>query len=93
MITHNFNNPDDYTNGGYFADRVGSPLGTWTWDSEAQVLSVRCGPHGRSIDLSQFDLHRIDQDKLSGRLIEIAQETCEALAALLPDDLTNAKED
>jgi hypothetical protein len=85
MIVHHFNNPEDYTEGGYFADDVGSALGTWIWDGEAKILSVRCPPHERSIDLSQFNLHRMDPDKLKDRLVQIAQEVCEGFAASLQD--------
>ena len=64
---------------GYFADDEERLLCRWTWDSEAKVLSVRCGPNERPVDLSNFGLERLDEEQLLGRLIDLAKSTGESL--------------
>ena len=64
---------------GYFADDEERVLCRWTWDNESKILTVRCGPHERPVDLSSFGLDRLDEDELLDRLIDMAKATGQSL--------------
>ena len=64
---------------GYFSDDEERLLCRWNWDAESKVLSVRCGPHERPVDLSSFGLERLGDEELTARLIDLAKSTGEGL--------------
>jgi hypothetical protein len=77
MTTHAFKNPADPTKGGIWSGDYGIRLCTWAWNSATKVLEVRCGPRGKSRDLSGIDLRTVD---LPERLPEIALQMAELIA-------------
>ena len=77
MTKHAFKNPADPTKGGIWSGDYGIRLCTWAWNSATKVLEVRCGPRGKSRDLSGIDLSTVD---LPERLPEIALQMAELIA-------------
>ncbi|MFK8029153.1 MAG: hypothetical protein AB8G18_02855, partial [Gammaproteobacteria bacterium] len=77
MITHHFNDENDYKQGGRFAGDYGSTLCEWTWEADSRVIDVRCGSEGHRKDLSQFDPAWLADVELKKRLPDVAREIAE----------------
>jgi hypothetical protein len=78
-ITHHFTDSSDFSKGGRWAADYGETICTWTWDAGARVISVRCGPRGKTYDLSGFDAHNRDAATLTKRLPQLALEAAEKI--------------
>lgn len=54
--THAFKDPAEPTKGGFWSGDYGIPICTWAWSNSTKVLEVRCGPRGKTRDLSGLHL-------------------------------------
>ena len=77
METHAFKDAADPTKGGTWSGDYGIRICTWAWSHSTKVLEVRCGPRGKSRDLSSIDMSTVD---LRRRLPEIALQMAALLA-------------
>ena len=77
METHAFKDPVDPTRGGIWSGDYGIRICTWAWSSSTKVLEVRCGPRGKSRDLSGIELSTV---ALHERLPELALQMAALIA-------------
>jgi len=77
VMTHSFKNPADPTKGGIWSGDYGIRICTWAWNSATRVLEVRCGPRGKTRDLSAIEMSPAD---LPERLSEIALQMADLIA-------------
>jgi hypothetical protein len=77
METHAFKDTTDPTKGGIWSGDYGIRICTWTWSSSTKVLEVRCGPRGKSRDLSSIDLSTV---AMRQRLPELALQMAALIA-------------
>jgi hypothetical protein len=77
MQTHAFKDAADPTKGGIWSGDYGIRICTWAWSSSTHVLEVRCGPRGKSRDLSGIDLSTV---ALRQRLPELALQMAALIA-------------
>jgi len=74
MITHHFDDENDYKHGGKFKGHYGQPICEWTWAAESRVIEVRCGLKTLCKDLSEFDPAWLTDDELKSRLPDVARD-------------------
>ncbi len=73
MVTHHFNDENDYTQSGRFAGDYGRTICESSWDADSKVIDVRCGSHERPADLSKYDPAWLTDDELEKRLPHVAR--------------------
>jgi hypothetical protein len=77
-ITHKFKDSNDFTQGGEWFDD-GRRICEWAWDVSAKKLNIKCGIHGKKIDLSKFEQEKLTDKNLNRTLPMLALETAEEI--------------
>jgi len=78
-ITHKFKDSNDFTQGGEWFDDNGRRICEWAWDASTKKLNIKCGIHGRKIDLSKFEQQNLTEKSLNRTLPMLALETAEEI--------------
>ena len=83
-LSHKFKDSNDFLQGGEWFDD-GHKICEWTWDASSKKLNIKCGIHGKNIDLSKFEQEKLTDKSLNRTLPMLALETAE--------DINNIKYD
>ena len=78
-ITYHNNDEASLAAGGTWFDDFGRVICTWTWDPRSLVLTVICGPQGRTHDLSKAGALRLPENELRSRLVQLALLDAESI--------------
>ena len=78
-ITHKFKDSNDFTQGGEWFDDNGRSICKWAWDASAKKLNIKCGIHGKKIDLSKSEQQKLTDKSLNRTLPMLALETAEEI--------------
>jgi hypothetical protein len=73
-ISHKFKDANDFTQGGEWFDENGRSICEWAWDASTKKLNIKCGIHGKKIDLSKSE-----EKSLNRTLPMLALETAEEI--------------
>ena len=77
-LSHKFKDSNDFMQGGEWFDD-GHKICEWTWDAITKKLNIKCGIHGRKIDLSKFEQEKLSDKNLNRTLPMLALETAEEI--------------
>ena len=80
MITHQYNDRNDWQKGGAWFGHYGRQIGVWTFDPEARRISVRCGQTTRTFDLPKTSAPEPIEQELRERVLEIATDIAQELS-------------
>ena len=77
-LSHKFKDSNDCMQGGEWFDD-GHKICEWTWDAITKKLNIKCGIHGKKIDLSKFEQEKLSDKNLNRTLPMLALETAEEI--------------
>jgi hypothetical protein len=83
-LSHKFKDSNNFLQGGEWFDD-GHRICKWAWDASTKKLNIKCGIHGKKIDLSKFEQEKLTDKNLNRTLPMLALETAE--------DINNIKYD
>ena len=77
-LSHKFKDSNDFLQGGEWFDDS-HKICEWTWEASAKKLHIKCGAHGKKIDLSKSEQQMLTEKSLSRTLPMLALETAEEI--------------
>ena len=77
-LSHKFKDSNDFLQGGAWFDDA-HKICEWTWEASAKKLHIKCGVHGKNIDLSKSEQQMLTEKSLSRTLPMLALETAEEI--------------
>ena len=77
-LSHKFKNSNDFLQGGEWFDDD-HKICEWDWNASAKKLNIKCGVHGKKIDLSKSEQQMLTEKSLSRTLPMLALETAEEI--------------
>ena len=77
-LSHKFKDSNDFMQGGEWFDD-GHKICEWTWDAITKKLNIKCGVHGKKIDLSKSEQQMLTEKNLSRTLPMLALESAEEI--------------
>ena len=77
-ISHKFKDSNDFLQGGEWFDDS-HKICEWDWNAIAKILNIKCGVHGKKIDLGKLEQQHLTEKSLSRTLPMLALETAEEI--------------